>query len=190
MILRKRRRVVYADTASSRALRQCKTHDVAGNHKLFIGVDHRHFDQRIIRLNKGRAPLVFLVVQREAEKMQIAADRRPRPGGILAYAAGKDQRVQTSHLHDIAADSRANAFGKQRQRQSRPFVAGVGCLFDVAVIRGHAGDAQQPGFIIQQLTELLGGFPFFLHQPGKNRRVDIAAAGAHHHPPSSPRTGE
>ncbi len=51
--------------------------------------------------------------------MQIAADRRPRPGGILAYAAGKDQRVQTSHLHDIAADSRANAFGKQRQRQSR-----------------------------------------------------------------------
>ena len=93
--------------------------------------------------------------------MQIAADRRPRPGGILAYAAGKDQRVQTSHLHDIAADSRANAFGKQRQRQSRPFVAGVSCLFDVAVIRGHAGDAQQPGFIIQQLAELLGGFPSF-----------------------------
>lgn len=99
--------------------------------------------------------------------MQIAADRRPRPGGILAYAAGKDQRVQTSHLHDIAADSRANAFGKQRQRQSRPFVAGVGCLFDVAVIRGHAGDAQQPGFIIQQLAELLGGFPSFSTSQGR-----------------------
>ncbi len=117
--------------------------------------------------------------------MQIAADRRPRPGGILAYAAGKDQRVQTSHLHDIAADSRANAFGKQRQRQSRPFVAGVGCLFDVAVIRGHAGDAQQPGFIIQQLAELLGGFPSFStsqeESTGRYRRCGC---------PSSPRTGE
>lgn len=60
-------------------LRQCKTHDVAGNHKLFIGVDHRHFDQRIIRLNKGRAPLVFSSSSarpRKCKLRQIAARAR------------------------------------------------------------------------------------------------------------------
>ena len=67
--------------------------------------------------------------------MQIAEIVARAWAEFSPYAAGKDQRVQTSHLHDIAADSRANAFGKQRQRQSRPFVAGVSCLFDVAVIR-------------------------------------------------------
>ena len=46
------------------------------------------------------------------------ADGAPGSGGILAYAAGKDQRVQTAHLHNIAADSGANAFSKQRERQA------------------------------------------------------------------------
>ena len=109
--------------------------------------------------------LVFLFIDREPEEIQVMADGAPGSGGVFADAAGKDQRVQAAHLHNIAADSGANALSKQRERQGCLTITAVRRLLDIAIIVRDAGNAQQAGLVIQQLIQLLRRFTLMQRQP-------------------------
>lgn len=143
MILRKGE-APFIPTPPARAPAARQAHHIAGNHQLFIGIDDRHFDHRIFGLNKGSVVLVFLFIDRQPEEIQVMADGAPGAGGVFADAAGKDQRVQAAHLHNIAADGGANALGKQRERQGCLTITAVRRLLDIAIIVRDAGNPSRP----------------------------------------------
>lgn len=66
---------------------------------------------------------------------------------------------KAAHLHNIAADSGANALSKQRERQGCLTITAVRRLLDIAIIVRDAGNAQQAGLVIQQLIQLLRRLP-------------------------------
>lgn len=118
MILRKGERRRLGWYRQLARLRQRQAHHIAGDHQLFIGIDHRHFDHRIFGLNKGGVVLVFLFIDREPEEIQVMADGAPARAEFSPMPPVKISASKAAHLHNIAADSGANALGKQRERQA------------------------------------------------------------------------
>ena len=65
----------------------------------------------------------------------------------------------------------------------REFGAGVALFHrgdDLAHIPGNSGDAEEAGFFVEEIVELLAGERTFAHEIGKDAGTDGARPGSHH----------
>ncbi len=105
------------------------------------------------------ADLVLLGVQLQAQELQALHDPGAEGGGVLADAAGEDQRVQAAHGGGTGADALGDLVAEDVDSQLGALVAlGSGGL-QVTEVGGHAGDAQHAGLLVQGALHALGGVP-------------------------------
>ncbi|CDC28528.1 cAMP-binding protein [Faecalibacterium sp. CAG:82] len=99
---------------------------------------------------------------------------------MLADTTGEDDGIHAAHGCDVAADQLLDLVVQHIGSQLRALVAGSSCLFDITLVAGNTGDAQQTGLLVQDLVQLVASDVQVVLQVVDHRGVDIAAAGTHH----------
>ena len=156
---------------------------VAGDHQLLVGSNDQGADLGapggdVADIANGM--LVLVGIDADAQPIHVVADLRAGDGVMLADTTGEDDGIHAAHGRDVAADQLLDLVVQHIGSQLRALVAGSSCLFDITLVAGNTGDAQQTGLLVQDLVQLVASDVQVVLQVVDHRGVDIAAAGTHH----------
>ena len=121
------------------------------------------------------------MIQRDAQEGKAIADVRAGLRVVFADAGGENQGVHAVHRGGVRADLLADHIGPDLQRGDGVLIARLGGAAHIAHVAGEAGEAQQAALFVEQGVHFLDGDLILLHDIVDDRRVDGAAARAHHH---------
>ena len=153
----------------------------SGDQRLFIGTDDADSHPAVLGRDERGAGGVTVLVQRDPEELQPFADAAAGLRRVLADPSGEDDGIKTTKCRRQRPEPRLRPVAEECNGLGRPDVF-VLPGEKVAKVGAGLRDAEQAGFVIDEVMELVNRQPPGPHQVANQAGIDIAAARAHHQP--------
>ena len=155
-----------------------------GDSQFLVSRDYENLHSAVSRTDfphSVRAFPVSLVVDLDAKGLQALAGVLADYWGVLTDARREDQGIHVAQAGHVGPDIGLDAIGVHCQGH---LCSEISCLHPLENLP-HVVVATQPlesAFFVQELVQGLEGHALAIGQELEDRRVKVAAAGAHHQP--------
>lgn len=152
--------------------------------EFFVRGDDPNFDFRIIRRNFSflAVTIVLYSIDFDAQKPQSFTNFGANVRRIFADTRGKNDGVDASHNHRIRADVFDDAIIENVHSANGRSVPLFDAIFEDAAIVRQFRQAEEPGFFINEIVELIDIHALSAAQISQDRGVDVAATRSHDKP--------
>ena len=149
---------------------------MAGDDGFLIGVQHLHRNQAVGAADEAAAAAVRWRVELHAQPACAFDDACAQHRGVLADATGEHQPVDAAQRRSHAGEFAQHLLNEIIDRQASALRTRGQQLAHVA---RHAGQAEQPGFAVQQPADVVSAAPVVLQQVQHDGGIEPAATRPH-----------